>query len=96
MRGVELRVGSKSRLDQEISTEVMQLLMKKIELAVKGKVSMLEMRDLTKRGAYFMSYFVATLRGSEGFMMDAAGLRHHIGKVKECHLANVVTNTSNR
>ena len=43
---------------------------------------MLEMRELTKKRPYFMSFCVASLRGSEGFMMDTAGLRHHIGKVR--------------
>ena len=37
-----------------------------------------------------MSFFGASLRGSKGFMMDAAGLRHHIGKGKEGPLAHVV------
>ena len=38
MRGVELRVGSKSRTNQEISIEVMKFLMEKMEVDVKGKV----------------------------------------------------------
>ena len=48
--------------------------MKKVEVELKWKVSMLERRYLTKKGAYFMSFFVASLRGSEVFMMDAAVL----------------------
>ena len=72
MRGVELRVGSKSRPDQLISVEVMKLLMKKMEVAVKVKVSMLEIRCLPKKGAYFISCFVSSLRGGEGFMMNEA------------------------
>ena len=51
---------------------------------------MLKMRDLTKKVTYFMSCFVASLRGSEGFMMYAAGLRHHIGEGREGALAYVV------
>ena len=51
---------------------------------------MLKMRELTKKGAYFMSCFVASLRGSEEFMMYAAGLRHHIGKGREGPLFYVV------
>ena len=78
MRGVELRVGRNSRLYQAISMEVMNLLMKNMEVAVKGKVSMLERRELTKKGDYFMSFFVASLWDSKGFIMDAAGLRYHI------------------
>ena len=66
MRGVELRVGSKSRPDQAIIIEAMKLLMKKMEVAVNGNVSMLEVRDLTKKGAYFMSCFVESLRGARG------------------------------
>ena len=42
----------------------------------------MERKELTKKRAYFMSCFVASLRGSEGFMMDAAGLWHQIGKVR--------------
>ena len=58
VRGVDLQVGIKSSPDQEISIEVMKLLMENMEVAVKGKVSMLERRELTKNGAYFMSCFV--------------------------------------
>ena len=79
MRKVDLRVGRKSRRYQEISIEVMKLLMEKMEVEVKEKVSLLERRDLTKKGDYFMIFFVAYLRGGKGFMMDEAGLRHHIG-----------------
>ena len=50
-RGVEIWVESKSRTDQSISIEVMKLLIKKMEVAVKGKVIMLQRRDLTKKGA---------------------------------------------
>ena len=62
LRGGELRVGIKSRTDQVISIELMKLLMKNMEVAVKGKVSMLERRELTKKGAYSMSFFVVSLR----------------------------------
>ena len=50
---------------------------------------MLERRDLNKRGAYFMSCFVVSLRGGEGPVMDAAGLWHHVGKGREGPLAHV-------
>ena len=43
---------------------------------------MLEKRDLTKNVAYFMIFFVASLRGSMGFIMDAEVFSHHIGKGK--------------
>ena len=58
VREVELRVGSKSISDQELSIELMELLLEKMGEAVKGKVPTLERRDLTKKGAYFMSRFV--------------------------------------
>ena len=58
----------------------MKLLMHNMEVAVKGKVSMLERRDLTKKGAYFVSFFVASLIWSKGLIMDAKGSWHHIGK----------------
>ena len=67
LRGVELRIGSKYRPDQEISIEVMKLIMEKVEAAVKGEASILESRDLTKKGAYIMSYFVASLMWGRGF-----------------------------
>ena len=56
MRKVDLRVGRKSRRYQEISIEVMKLLMEKMEVEVKEKVSLLERRDLTKKGDYFMIF----------------------------------------
>ena len=59
-------------------------------MVVKRKTSMLKRRDLTKKVSYFMSCFVASLRGSKGFMMDAEGLRNHIGKGREVPLDNVV------
>ena len=67
-----------------------------MEVAVKGNVSMLKIRDSTKKVAYFMSCFVVSLRGSEGFMMVAAGLQYHIGKVIEGPLARVVIPTMGR
>ena len=66
MREVELRVGSESMPDQEIIIEVMNLLMDNMEVAVKGKVSMLERRDLTKKGAYFISFFCGVINGYQG------------------------------
>ena len=51
---------------------------------------MLEGRDLTKKGAYFLSFFVVSLRGGGGFMMDAAVLRYHIGKGRKEILACVL------
>ena len=50
----------------------------------------MDRRSLTKKGAYFMSFFMVTLRGSEGFLMDVAGLCHHIGKVRKVTLYHVV------
>ena len=51
---------------------------------------MLEGMDLTQKGDYFMCCFLASLRGIVGFMMDAAGLWHHIGKVTEGPLDHVI------
>ena len=82
VRGVDLLVGSTSRLDQDISTEFMKVLMDKVEAAVKRDGSILERRDLTKKGDHFMSCFVASSRGVKGFIMDAAVLRHPVGKVR--------------
>ena len=41
VRGVDMRVGSKSMPYQAIRIEVMKLLIDKMEVVVKGKVSML-------------------------------------------------------
>ena len=71
----------------------MKLLIEKMEVVVKSKVSMLEMRDLTKKENYFMICFVASLRGIEDFVMDAVGLRHKIEKGREGPLDHMV-NTS--
>ena len=51
---------------------------------------MLERRDLTKKGAYFMSCSETPIRGIEGFMMDSAVLWHHIWKGREGPLAHVI------
>ena len=52
--------------------------------------------ELTKNGAYFISCFVASLRGGEGFIMDAAGFLHHIGKGREGPLSCVVIHLMGR
>ena len=65
VRGGKLRVGIKSRPDQAIIIELMKLLMKNMEVAVKGNMSMLERRDLNKKEAYFMSSFVVSLSWGE-------------------------------
>ena len=51
---------------------------------------MLERRDLNKKGAYSINCFEASLRRGQGFMMDAVGLRYHIGKGREGPLSHVV------
>ena len=51
---------------------------------------------LRKKGAQFMSCFVESLSGSEGCMMDAAGLWHQIGKLREGILAHVVISMMGR
>ena len=43
----------------------MKLPMENMEVAVKRKVSMLEIRDLTKKGAYLMSFFFI-IKGGKG------------------------------
>ena len=80
VKGVELQVLSKSSTYQAISKEVMNCLIKNMEVAVRWEVLMLERRYLTKKGVYPMSYFVASIKGSKGFMMGAEGLLRHIGK----------------
>ena len=85
-----MQVGSKSSPDQAIIIYVMKLPIANMEAATKSKGSMLEMGDLTKKGVYFMSFVVYSLRKSEGFMMNASGLWHHIGKVIEGTLDHVV------
>ena len=80
LRGVELRVGSKSRTNRSIIVEVMKFLMLKMEAAVKREGSVLERRYLIKEEVYFMICFVDSLRWGKGFMMDSAGLRYHVGK----------------
>ena len=90
MRGVDLRVGSKSRPDQAIRIEVMKLLMDNMEEELKREVSMLETRDLNKKGDHFMIFFVALLRGIDGFMVNVSGFRHYTGRVREENLDHVV------
>ena len=68
----------------------MKLLINKKLVAVKGEVSEFDRRGLTKKGTLFMSFFVASLRGRNEFMIYAAGLQHHTGKGRELPLALVV------
>ena len=58
VRGVDMWVGIKSRTDQDISIEVIKLLMDNMEAVVKRDSSMVERRNLTKRGPYFIRCFV--------------------------------------
>ena len=90
MKGVDIWIRSNYRPNQSISIKVMKLLMDKVEVVVKGKVSMLERSSLTKNGPYFRSCFVESLRGSEGFMMDASGFWHHVWKGREGTIDHVV------
>ena len=68
----------------------MILLMKNMEVELKGKASMLERRDLTKNRSYFMICLVTSLRVIKGFMIDAVGLWRHIGKGRKGPLSHVV------
>lgn len=49
---------------------------------MRGRVKIVERRALLKNEAYFMRYFVESLREVEGFIMDSADLSHHISKVR--------------
>ena len=51
VRGEYLQVRTKSIPNQAIGTDVTKFFMDKMEAAVKEKVSMLERRKLTKKGA---------------------------------------------
>ena len=50
----------------------------------------MEIRYLTKEEDSFINSFVEYLRWSEGFMMDSAVSRHHIGDGREGPLDHVV------
>ena len=47
-------------------------------------------RALIKQGCYYMAYLMTSLRGNEGFMMNAVGVRHHITKGRYVRLGNFV------
>ena len=68
MRGVELRLGFKTRPDQAISIEAMKLLMEKTEAEARGRGSTVENKDLIRKGAYFMSCFGVMIRGVKGLL----------------------------
>lgn len=78
VRGVEARVGCDSRPDQAISIEVMIELMNRLRADVVQLNPGVLRRTLVKKGAYYVSCYTASLRGNEGFMMDATGLPRHI------------------
>ena len=51
-----------------------------MEVEVREKVPTVEIRDINKKGDYFMICFMKPLRRSEWFMMYGVGLRYHIRK----------------
>ena len=61
-----------------------------MEVEAKKGFLEVERRDLTKKEDSFMSLFVAYLRWSEGFIMNAARLRHRIGKGRDGPLDHLV------
>ena len=67
MRVVDLLVESKFRPYQEIIVDVMKLLMNKMEVAVKGKVLILEIIYLTKKGILLHELFFGFIKVWQGF-----------------------------
>ena len=82
MRGVELWVGSKSRPGQKISIEVMKLLMENMEVAVKGKFSMLERGYLTKKKGLLHGLFCGIIKGERGVHNICSGIAASHEKMK--------------
>ena len=60
-----------------------------MEVHSRGIGLIMEKWDLINKEDYFMSCFVVSLKESEIFMMDVAGLQYQIKKVRQGTLSNV-------
>lgn len=74
-QGCKRRMGQDWRPDQAMSSELMLSLMEEIDARVARSTHFQEAADWITAGAYFITCYVLSLRGSEGLLLDLAGLR---------------------
>jgi len=82
--GLLLRMGRQTKQDTALDYQVLHLILSNIE----NEIASRELDEENRRwlimvGAYLVVTFVLSLRGNEGFMVEAGGLIHHLRHGKE-------------
>jgi hypothetical protein len=72
--GCKKRMGQDWRPDQAVMSELMVELLRAVESRMRGSKSESEVIQWTLAGGYFALCFVASLRGSEGLLLDVEAL----------------------
>ena len=77
-QGCKRRMGQDWRPDQALSSGLMRHLIDEVERRVTSSQTFGEVADWITAGTYFVVCYVLSLRGSEGLLVDLAGLREHM------------------
>ena len=77
--GMKRRMGQVTNRNKPLTSEVLKLILAKMENEMyEDSASPDHARLLIMAGVYFVTVYGSSLRGNEGFMMDAQGLCNHI------------------
>ena len=78
LQGCKRRMGQDWRPDQAVSSELMGELLREVDSRISSSSSLQEAANWVTAGAYFVSCYVLSLRGSEGLLIDLGGLKDYL------------------
>ena len=78
--GLLLRMGRQTKRNIALDYEILHILLANLEkdISDKNNISPHQLRWLSMVGCYLLTAFVLSLRGNEGFMVEAGGLQNHL------------------
>ena len=82
-QGCKRRMGQDWRPDQAVTADLMVALGNEVETRISSSSCFQEAADWVTAGTYFMVCYVFSLRGSEGLLLDLAGIRDHLARDPE-------------
>ena len=82
--GLLLRMGRQTKQNTALDYQILHLVLRNMEDEIDGEeIDEVNKRWLIMVGCYLVVCFVLSLRGNEGFMVEAGGLIHHLKHGKE-------------
>jgi hypothetical protein len=86
MKGCKNRMGQKWRPNKGMSVELLVLVLAEAENRIEGAASVREAHRWVVFHTYAVVYYVISLRGSEGLLLDLEGLHRHWSESEDRHV----------